>query len=107
MKSHKHPHRSNAPPSETLRGILNRAKHELPKDAHGNVLSPNEVASAIAKGVITREVSCDGKKRYRTFEYADHEIRPILEKRYAKVYVTYPCPYCQGFHLASCAELAA
>jgi hypothetical protein len=100
-------HRSNAHPSRALSKVLNRAKHSLPAAARTDALDHESVASMIASGRITREVSCDGKKRYRTFEFADQTVRPSLESRYGKTYEVYPCPYCQGFHMATREELAA
>jgi hypothetical protein len=100
-------HRSNAHPSRALSKVLNRAKHSLPAAARTDALDHESVASLIASGKITREKSCDSKKRYRTFEYADHEVRPSLEARHGKVYRTYACAFCNGFHLATEEELAA
>jgi hypothetical protein len=101
-------HNSNAKPQGELYQTLKRSKRELPTAAEtGHVMKPETVASMIASGRITREVCCDGKKRYRTFEYADTELRPILEKRYGKKYEVYPCCYCGGFHMATLNELVA
>ena len=61
----------------------------------------------IAAGKITREMSCDGKARFRTYEYAENEVRPALELKYGKVYDVYACAFCSGWHLATRGELAA
>jgi hypothetical protein len=100
-------HRSNAHPNRELSEVLRRSKHSLPDAARTDALDHESVASLIASGKITREKSCDSKKRYRTFEYADHEVRPVLEARYSKTYETYACPFCNGWHLATREEMAA
>jgi hypothetical protein len=100
-------HRSNTRPTGDLAEVLKQSQRQLPNAAHTDVHAAESVASMIASGRITREVSCDGKKRYRTFEFAEQIVRPSLEARYGKTYEVYPCPYCQGFHMATREELAA
>lgn len=100
-------HRSNAKPAGELARLLNVSKNNAPSVDAGNLKSPATVASLIATGSITRERCCDGKKRYRTFEFADQTIRPLLEKQYNKTFRIYPCPYCSGFHAATESEFAA
>jgi hypothetical protein len=100
-------HRSNARPSGELSNVLRRSKNSLPAAARTDTLGHDSVASMIASGKITREKSCDSKKRFRTFEFADQTVRPSLEARYGKVYRTYACAFCNGWHLATEEELAA
>jgi hypothetical protein len=97
---------SNRHLSNSLKDTLDKAKHaSLKVDHHG--IQPETMASLIATGRITRERACDGKKRYRTYDHAENEVRPFLEERYGKKYGTYACPYCNGFHLHTEGDLAA
>jgi hypothetical protein len=101
------PHRSNAKPMGELARLLNVSKNNAPSVDAGNLKSPATVASLIATGNITRERCCDGKKRYRTFEFADQTVKPVLEKQYNKTFTTYACCFCSGWHLATETEFAA
>lgn len=100
MKGHVPSHR----PPDQERRLLNQAKRVQTGSDSG--ITPATLASLIASGKITRETSCDGKSRFRTYEYAE-QVRPSLEEKYGKKYVSYPCPWCSGFHVASSRELAA
>lgn len=100
MKGHVPSHR----PTDQERRLLNQAKRVPVTEGHA--MAPATLASMIATGKITREMCCDGKARFRTYEYAE-QVRPSLEEKYGKEYVSYPCPFCSGFHVASSRELAA
>lgn len=90
--------------SDNLKSELSRAKHaQLRVEPYG--ITPETMASMIAKGQVTRERACDGKKRYRTYPYTE-EVRAHLEAKYGKQYVSYACPYCNGWHLATEHDLA-
>lgn len=41
---------------------------------------------------------CLGKKKYRSFSFAEKMIKKIKTERNVDLY-TYCCPNCQGFHL--------
>lgn len=88
-----------------LLAVLDRAKRSSVQTST-HALGPAAIATLIAKGQITRERACDGKKRYRTYEYAE-EVRAHLEPKYNKRFDAYACCFCNGYHLASHGEFAA
>lgn len=53
----------------------------------------------IVAGRITRERSCDGKRKYRTLEYAKSRVRLLKRKGIERH--AYFCPFCLGYHLAT------
>lgn len=92
--------------SKEMAAVLRQSKHNLPKGTTGHGIAPESVIALVASGKITREVSCDGKSRFRTYDYAE-KVRPILEERYDQKYVVYACVFCDGFHVATEKEFAA
>ena len=101
-------HTANRHLSKDLTDLLKTAKLTLRQGVtEGHGLAPEKLASLIASGKITRQMSCDGKARFRTYEYAENEVRPALEAKYGKKYDTYACGFCNAFHLATRGEFAA
>ena len=62
--------------------------------------SANSIATAIAKGQLTRERCCDGKARFTTYDYAERVGRENGAE-FGKTFRCYACPFCGGYHLAS------
>lgn len=56
--------------------------------------------TAIATGRVTRERSCDGKRKYRTPEYAE-KVAAWAAKTYGKPQTYYFCVFCAGYHTAT------
>lgn len=56
--------------------------------------------TAIATGRVTRERSCDGKKRIRTPEHAA-ALAAHIEKTYGHKQTYYSCVFCGCYHLAT------
>lgn len=89
------------------KGIANVLGHLL-RDARKAPVAEHStaIASRIAAGHLTRERSCDGKTRFKTYDFAANVGRENGVK-YKKEFRVYACPFCRGFHLASVAELPA
>lgn len=56
--------------------------------------------TAIATGRVTRERSCDGKRKYRTPEYAA-KVAAWATKTYGKPQTYYFCVFCGCYHTAT------
>jgi hypothetical protein len=104
-------HTSNRRPSPEMETSLNQSKNVHTRAAQractGHGIAPDTAVALIAGGKITREMSCDGKKRFRTYEFAEETVRPSLEAKYGKRYTVYACAFCSGFHCATEKELVA
>lgn len=98
-------HQPNKRLSDKELSLVRQAKRAPSADAHWN--TPQMITSLIAVGKITRENSCDGKARFRTYEYADGEARPALEQRHNTHLEVYACVFCGGWHMATREEFAA
>lgn len=59
-----------------------------------------DIIAMIADGRITRERACDGKKAYRTPEFAERQAND-LGTRFNTPMVSYHCPFCNQYHLAT------
>lgn len=59
-----------------------------------------EVRQGIVDQTLTREWACDGKARFRSYLHAEAR-RKVVEALWKKQYETYPCPFCQSWHLTS------
>lgn len=64
------------------------------------------ITARIVAGNLTRERSCDGKTRFKTYEFAD-AIGKVRGRTYRKEMRVYACPFCGGWHLASVAEVSS
>jgi len=71
--------------------LLHSIRGELPRD---------ETVIAIASGSITRERSCEGKKSYRTPQFAE-TIRQKMQRKYSSDFHFYHCQFCLCYHVAS------
>lgn len=63
-------------------------------------MSADRLVNLIASGTITRETSCDGKRAYRTLEYAEKRARESAAS-YGRPMKAYFCPFCTQYHVAS------
>lgn len=84
------------------RNKRNEAKHTSLNMARATRIpdSGGTIASQIAKGLLTRERSCDGKARFTTYDYADRVGRENGVEL-GKTFNVYACPFCSGYHLAT------
>lgn len=89
--------RSGTKRNQAKRTSLNMAKQVRIEDRG------NHIATQIALGNLTRERSCDGKARFTTYDYAERVGREEGAK-FGKAHTVYPCPFCDGYHLASVVE---
>ncbi len=67
--------------------------------------SYDDLIRQIAVGTITRARACDGKRAYRTPDYADAKAREFTA-RFGTPQRPYFCPFCEQYHLASTTEAA-
>lgn len=76
------------------------ARKSPTKDDH------DTIAAQIAQGNLTRERSCDGKTRFKSYNFAETvgRTKPELEGKEMRVYA---CPFCRGFHLTSVVKVAS
>ena len=68
--------------------------------------SADDVRARIVDGTLTRERACDGKARFANSEHAE-KARNDIEARHKEPnsLVSYPCPFCGGWHFARNREL--
>jgi hypothetical protein len=62
--------------------------------------SSAKIVDQLASGAITRERACDGKKAYRTPEFAEEQAARF-SKQFGKEQVFYPCAFCGLYHIAT------
>ena len=66
----------------------------------------NDVRARIVDGTLTRERACDGKARFANSAHAE-KARGDIEARHNEPnsLISYPCPFCAGWHFARNREL--
>jgi hypothetical protein len=79
---------------DDARSLLNGAVQASP------TLGDLPIATLIATGSITREVACDGKVAFKTYERAARVAKEKGEE-YSVEQRAYPCPFCHSFHIAT------
>jgi hypothetical protein len=67
---------------------------------HHGVTGVDVYSHRFADGVITRERSCEGKRAYRTLEYAESRVK-LMWRTYRARQRPYFCNYCECYHLTT------